>query len=95
VLVNPRNPAAESELNDVRAAAQSLGQKIHIRNASNESEIDAAFADLAQQHVNGVTFAADAVFNARRKQIIGLAARNRLPTMYFYRAFSDDGGLTS
>jgi putative ABC transport system substrate-binding protein len=42
-----------------------------------------------------VTFAADATFNARRKQIIALAARERLPTMYFYRAFADDGGLIS
>ena len=36
-----------------------------------------------------------AVFNSRRKQIIALAARHALPTMYFYRAFADDGGLIS
>ena len=42
-----------------------------------------------------VTFAADAVFNARRDQLVALAARHSLPTMYFYRAFANAGGLIS
>ena len=95
VLMNPKNPAAESEMKDVHAAAPALGQKIYAQPASSESDIDAAFANFAQQRVNAVTFAADAVFNSRRKQIIALAARHKLPTMYFYRAFADDGGLIS
>ena len=95
VLVNPKNPASESEMKDVHAAAQALRQKIVVRNAGSESEINEAFAEFAQQRVSAVTFAADAVFNARRKQLIALAAKHRLPTMYFYRAFADDGGLIS
>ena len=95
VLVNPKNPAAESEMKDVYAAAQTLGQKTYVQNASDENGIDSAFANFAQQRVNAVTFAADAVYNSRRKQIIALAARHGLPTMYFYRAFVDDGGLIS
>ena len=95
VLVNPKNPAAESEMKDVYAAAQTLGQKTYVQNASDENGIDSAFANFAQQRANAVTFAADAVYNSRRKQIIALAARHGLPTMYFYRAFVDDGGLIS
>src|SRR5256885_15098121 len=86
VLVNPKNPAAESEMKDVYAAAQALGQKTYVQNANDERGIDSAFANFAQQRVNAVTFAADAVYNSRRKQIIALAARHGLPTMYFYRA---------
>ena len=95
VLVNPKNPSSESETADVQAAARAVGLKIHLQNASSESEIDTAFASFVQQRVSAVTFAADAVFNSRRKQIIVLAARHKLPTMYFYRAFANDGGLMS
>lgn len=95
VLVNPKNPASESETKDVQTAARALGLKVHLQNASSESDIDAAFANFAQQRVSAVTFAADAVFNSRRTQLIALAARYKLPTMYFYREFANAGGLMS
>ena len=95
LLVNPKNPASLPETNDVQAGAQALGLQLHVRHASNEQDIDAAFASFATERVGAVTFAADAVFNARRAQLIALAARHALPTMYFYREFANDGGLIS
>jgi putative ABC transport system substrate-binding protein len=95
LLTNPKNPAAPSETADVQSAAQTLGIQLVIRTASNANEIDEAFSDFAAQKVGAVTFAADAVFNSRRAQLISLAAAHRLPTMYFYRAFADAGGLIS
>ena len=95
LLVNPKNPASPSELADAQAAARTLGVELDIRNASTPEEIDAAFAHFADQPVDGVTFAADATFNAGRAKLIALATRYRLPTVYFYRAFADDGGLAS
>ena len=95
VLVNPKNPSASGELKDLYAAAEALGRRLHVQNASSEADIDAAFTSIAQQRVNAVTFAADAVFNSRRNQIIALAARHKLPTMYFIRDFADGGGLIS
>ena len=95
LLVNPKNPSAPAEMKDVQAAAQALGQKVHVQNASSESEIDAAFVNFAQQRVNALTFAADAVFNSRRNQLIALAGRHKLPTMYFIRDFAEAGGLMS
>ena len=47
----------------------------------------------SSKRVGAVTFAADAVYNARRAQLIALAAQHKLPTMYFYRAFAEAGGL--
>jgi hypothetical protein len=67
----------------------------YVCNAGSPEEIEAAFADFAAQRVGAVTFAADAVFNAHRDQLVTLAARNKLPTMYFYRAFANAGGLIS
>jgi putative ABC transport system substrate-binding protein len=49
VLVNPNNPSIDTQLNDVHSAARALRQPIHIVNAGNEREIDAAFATLATQ----------------------------------------------
>jgi putative tryptophan/tyrosine transport system substrate-binding protein len=95
VLVNPRNPQADSEMNDVQMAASALGLRIHVQNASSQQEIDAAFEEFVRERVNAVTFAADAVYNSRRHQIVALAARHALPTMYFYREFAVAGGLMS
>jgi len=51
VLINPKSPAAESELREIQAAAHATGQRIHILHASSESDIDAAFATVAQQQM--------------------------------------------
>jgi putative tryptophan/tyrosine transport system substrate-binding protein len=95
LLVNPKNPAAASETADAQAAARALGLELDIGNASTPQEIEAAFARFAERRVGAVTFAADATFNAGRKTLIALAARHRLPTIYFYREFANDGGLIS
>ena len=95
LLVNPKNPASPSETGDVQAAARTLGLQIYVQNASNEQEIDAAFANFVQQRVKALTFASDAVFNSRRDQLIALAARHAMPANYQYREFADAGGLMS
>ena len=95
LLVNPKNPASSSETSDVQAAARALGLEIVAQNASNDHDIDAAFANFVQQRVGALTFAADAVFSSRRDQLIALAARHAVPTMYFIREFTDAGGLMS
>ena len=95
LLVNPKNPASESETNDVQVAARTLGLKIVGQNASNSHEIEAAFASFVQYRVNALTFAADSVFSSHRDQIIALAARHAVPTMYFAREFTAAGGLMS
>ena len=95
LLVNPKNPASPTETSDVQAAARTLGLQIYVQNASNEQEIDAAFANFVQQRVKALTFASDAVFNSRRDQLIALAARHAMPANYQYREFADAGGLMS
>jgi putative ABC transport system substrate-binding protein len=54
LLVNPKYPSAESEISETRAAVRSVGCNLIVLNASTESEIDAAFVDLARQHVRGL-----------------------------------------
>jgi putative tryptophan/tyrosine transport system substrate-binding protein len=94
-LVNPTNPNSAGETNDMQTAAQSLGLELRIVNASTEREIDAAFANFAEQRLKALIVTADAFFSGRRDQLVSLAARHALPTMYWLREFVADGGLMS
>jgi putative ABC transport system substrate-binding protein len=95
LLVNPKNPSATSETKDVQEAAAGVGQSLHVARASTPDEIDAAFAELAALRVDALAVAADAMFNARRRQLIALAAQYRMPAIYFIRDFAQSGGLMS
>jgi ABC-type uncharacterized transport system substrate-binding protein len=93
MLINPRNPNAEIEARDAHVAAQQSGRDLRVLTASNEGEIDAAFANIAQQPGAALTIATDTFFYSRRDQLVGLAARYAIPTIYFHREFALAGGL--
>jgi len=92
-LMNPNNP--NRELDNVQAAARSLGQQILVLNADGGREIDTAFATIAQQQVAALLVASDPLFFDRRDQLIALAARQAIPSIYYLRAFCQAGGLLS
>jgi len=95
-LVNPNNPAAsEVTTRDVLAAAPVMGLKIEILKAGTDREIDAAFVRLVQARTEALLVGADLFFNSRIEQIVALAARHAIPTMYSYREFVVAGGLIS
>ena len=95
VLLNPRNAAFETELNDVEQGARAVGQRIQVMKASSEQDIDAAFATLQQLQAAAVSVGADPLFNARHEQIIALAAHHSIPAFYFRKEFVEAGGLAS
>jgi putative ABC transport system substrate-binding protein len=95
VLVNPKYPDSTSQLEDTEAAARTLGQQIHVVNASSEQDIDAAFASLAQARVGALLQGVDPFFDTRRDQIIALAAHHAIPTIYAQRPYAVAGGLMS
>ena len=95
-LVNASNPAAEGKAKEMQDAALVLGRKLLILNASSESDIDIAFATLAQLHVGALVVGPDSYYdNTRRAQFIALAARYLIPTIYGQREFVTEGGLIS
>ena len=77
-LENMVNPS-EAVRRDLVAKAQSIGCEVLAFFAGTESEIDAAFADMARAHVGGLIMGADAYLNTRRAQIIALAQRHAIP----------------
>src|SRR5205814_9436574 len=64
-------------------------------NAGTTQEIDTAFAKLVEQQLGALLVAADAFFLSRRKQFVTLAARHRIPALYYMREFVTAGGLMS
>jgi putative tryptophan/tyrosine transport system substrate-binding protein len=95
VLLNPRVADADLELRELQEAASAINRQINIVRASTETEIDTAFATLAQQGSGALLVTADPFFTSRRDQVLALAARYKLPTIYFQREFPDNGGLSS
>ena len=92
-LANPGNPNAKSETTDVQGAARVLDRRIHLQNASSEAEVDAAFANFAQNRMNAVVVGSDAFFLNRRDQLSALAARYALPMMCDVREHAVAGTL--
>jgi putative ABC transport system substrate-binding protein len=77
------------------AAARALGLAYHLANASNEREIDTAFANLAERRVGALLVNADAFYSSRREQFGTLTARHAMPAMHQLREFVAAGGLMS
>jgi putative ABC transport system substrate-binding protein len=95
LLVNPTNSTAKPNVRDTLEAARMLGQQIHILNASEEAEIDTAFATLARLRAEALVVGPDSFLIGRTEQIVALAARYAIPTMYPFRDFTAAGGLVS
>jgi ABC-type uncharacterized transport system substrate-binding protein len=95
MLGNPATPTYA----DVRKAAQNAAEKVGLTlvpiEARNSQEIESAFAEFNNQHVQAFVAAADAVFFTQRRQIAELALRNRLPSMFSQREYAEAGGLMS
>jgi putative tryptophan/tyrosine transport system substrate-binding protein len=94
-LANPASASMALSIRNLQAAAQAVRQHIIIMNASTPAEIDLAFARLAPERAGGLLVGGDAFFEARRSQIIVLAARYATPTVYFASEFTRAGGLMS
>jgi len=95
LLVNPSSPEAEPTIRDAQEAARAKGVQLPILTATTESEIDAAFASLAQLHAGALLVGGDPFFSTRREQFVALSSRHAIPAMYFNSTFAASGGLIS
>jgi len=95
LLVNTASPTAGPNVRDVQQAANTIGQPTRRLNATNTDEIELAFATLAQIPGAALIVIADTFFIARREQLVALAARHSLPTVYSFSDFAAAGGLMS
>jgi len=95
VLLNPNFVDAARQLAELQQAARMIGRRLLIAKASNDEELNAAFALLVQQGIGALQVATDPYFDTRRDRIIAFAAQNRLPAVYQFREYALAGGLVS
>jgi putative tryptophan/tyrosine transport system substrate-binding protein len=96
VLVNPANRSvSEATIREIQKAAPAIGLTIDILNATTTGEIDAAFDSFSSKRPDGLFVAADGFFSSRSGQFAALAARDKIPAVYWNRDFVVAGGLMS
>jgi putative ABC transport system substrate-binding protein len=96
VLINPANAAtAEPTLRELHEAASSIGLQLEILNATTIGEIDAAFANLANNRPEALFVGGDTFFYSRRAQIAMLAVREKIATVFASGDAAAAGGLMS
>jgi putative ABC transport system substrate-binding protein len=93
VLVNPANPFTTIGWRDVQIAAQALHVKVQRVEVREPEDFDRAFATIAREHADAFTISGDRFLLTHRKRIVELAAKGRLPAIYPYGEFVQDGGL--
>ena len=94
-LANPSNAASQAELADVQAAARALDLQLFVTNATNDREIDAAFAGFRDRRIDAFLNEADILFDTRREHVVALVAEIGVPAIYHFRRFVTAGGLMS
>jgi putative ABC transport system substrate-binding protein len=95
VMVNPNYPDADLQLRELQEAAGVIQRQTYLVRASTDRDIDTAFAAVAQQGAGALLVAQDPLFVSRNEQIVALAARHKLPAMYYQREYAEIGGLIS
>ena len=93
--MNPAGPENDSDIKDLQDAARIVGQRLAIVNASADNELVSAFESAVRQQAKMLLVGSDVFFNDRRDQIIALAARYAVPTIYFHHEAVREGGLMS
>jgi putative tryptophan/tyrosine transport system substrate-binding protein len=94
-LVNPSNPSAEIEANEVLDATKAIGIALQVFKASTDDELDAAFQAIGTLRADGLAVAGESFFDSRRQKIVALAARFKILTAYAWRENVALGGLLS
>ena len=94
-LVNQTNPNSARDTSDARTAASALGRQLHVLTANTERDFEPAFNEIVQRRIGALCVGTDPFFVENRQQLIALAERNAVPTIYDRREFTASGGLMS
>ena len=93
--MNPDNPTTKVWTREAEEATRTLGRKLGVLHARNETEIESAFATIVQRRVGALVVTSDELFNSRPEQLVALTAHHMLPAVFSQREFVVLGGLMS
>jgi ABC-type uncharacterized transport system substrate-binding protein len=95
VLSNAKNPQSQIEKKEVQIASQKMGLQFRPVEISTEDELEDAFVAINKAAVQALILLTDAIFYRQRKRTVDLANKYKLPAMYFFQVFVEEGGLMS
>jgi ABC-type uncharacterized transport system substrate-binding protein len=95
LLVNPNYRGTEQIIREVQAATSTKGAELTILKAGTESEINAAFTRLVQEHAGALVVGNNSFFDSRVERFVALTAHYAVPAIYQGREFPEAGGLLS
>jgi putative ABC transport system substrate-binding protein len=95
LLVNPTISITQKITADVAAGARQRNVELRVLNAANDREIDAAFIALPGIQADGLIVGVDPYFDSRRDRLVELAARSKIPAIYWLRDYALSGGLVT
>ena len=95
VLVDPKYPLTERFVSELRAAALAIGQQLIVLDVSSDREIETAFTTLVQRGAGALVGGTGGLLLSQRERVVALAARHRIPAIYYFREAVAAGGLMS
>jgi putative ABC transport system substrate-binding protein len=95
VLLNTRNPQSQIELKEMQTAAGAMGLQLYPAEISTEVGLEDAFATINMAAVQALVVLTDPILFSQRQRTVDLARSHKLPAMYFFQGFVEDGGLMS
>ena len=95
VLRDPAIPTGPAQFGVIQAAAPSAGMEVRTVDVRDAREIERGIAALARASNGGLIITASAGSQVHHNLIITLAARHKLPAVYYERLFASAGGLIS
>jgi putative ABC transport system substrate-binding protein len=90
-----RSPTWSGQLQAVVEVAPLMGIRVVPAGVENASEIERSMAEIGREENGGLIVMPDSITLIHRKLILSLAEQYRLPAIYPFRYFPDDGGLIS
>ena len=94
-LLTPRGQALRTSIKETEVAAQALGLQLQILQVRGVDELEGAFDAAKKQRAEALVQVQATSLMPHQPRIIELAAKNRLPTMYYNRRSVEIGGLMS
>jgi len=95
VVGDSNEPGNAQALKEVELAAETFKVQLQYVDVLNLEDIEHSFQSASKQRAGAVLVLNSPNFSSHRKEVVNLAAKNRLPAMYFRSDFVEDGGLMS
>jgi putative ABC transport system substrate-binding protein len=89
------HPKEQEALREADVAARSLGIRLQRVGVRGPDEFQGAFSTMAREHAGAFLVVADTMFSTHRARLVDLAAKGRLPSIFWRREFVEAGGLMS